>query len=117
MRHSSSSSLSRGERDRVGRKRTGIAAVTKEQKTEEGNSPKNIPKQSVSTGDTNTTSANTAANRQHFGSDSNSSGANLSTSRRYFHLELVDPQLNFLDTKSHSSLIMVSGRSSLEGHR
>ena len=116
VRHSSSSSLSRGERDRVGRRRTGISAVTKEQK-EEGNSPKNVPKQSVSTGDSNTTSANTAANRTHFGSDSNPSGANLSTSRRYFHLELVDPQLNFLDTKSHSSLIMVSGRSSLEGHR
>lgn len=117
VRHSSSSSLSRGERDRVGRRRTGISAVTKEPKTEGGHSPKNVQKPSVCTADSNTTSANTAANRQHFGSDSNPSGANLSTSRRYFHLELVDPQLNFLDTKSHSSLIMVSSRSSLEGHR
>jgi hypothetical protein len=40
-----------------------------------------------------------------------------STSRRYFLVELVDPQLNFLDTKTHGSVIMVTGRASLEGRR
>ena len=61
------------------------------------------------------TNANTAANKHHGNYDS--AGVSLSTSRRYFLLELIDPQLNFLDTKSHSSLIMVAGRSSLEGQR
>jgi hypothetical protein len=32
-------------------------------------------------------------------------------------VELVDTQLNFLDIKSHSSLIIVAGASSLEGQR
>ncbi|RYH13905.1 hypothetical protein EON65_34545 [archaeon] len=35
----------------------------------------------------------------------------------FFIVELIDPQLNFLDTDSHSSLIIVAGRSSLEGKR
>ena len=38
-------------------------------------------------------------------------------SRRYFVVELLDPQLNFLDVKNHASLIVVSGRSSLEGQK
>lgn len=35
----------------------------------------------------------------------------------FFLVELIDPQVNFLDVKSHSSLIIVAGRSSLEGRR
>jgi hypothetical protein len=71
------------------------------------------------------TSSNTAANRNSgsgpevgpgpaVGVESRGSGF---TSICYFMLELVDPQLNFLDTKSHSSVIMAAGRSSLMGHR
>lgn len=39
------------------------------------------------------------------------------TNQYFFIVELVDPQLNFLDVESHSSLIIVAGRSSLEGKR
>jgi len=35
----------------------------------------------------------------------------------FFVVELIDPQINFLDTKTHSSLIIVAGRSSLEGRK
>lgn len=35
---------------------------------------------------------------------------------RFFLVELVDPQLNFLDMTSHSSLLIVAGLSSLEGN-
>ena len=35
----------------------------------------------------------------------------------FFLVELVDPQINFLDTKNHCSVICVSGRSTLEGKR
>jgi len=36
---------------------------------------------------------------------------------KYFSVELIDPQVNFLDVKSHSSLIIVAGKSSLDGKR
>ena len=126
-RSSSSGSLNRGERER-GRRRTGITSTTIDGKsslhaevikaiTEENSSPKSGSKSSHMHSNINNTSANTAANRQHMGSSIDPSGAAQSTSRRYFMLELVDPQLNFLDTKSHSSLIMVAGRSTLQGQR
>lgn len=35
----------------------------------------------------------------------------------FFLIELIDPQVNFLDVKTHSSLIIVAGRSSVEGKR
>ena len=43
--------------------------------------------------------------------------AQQNRSFRYFLVELIDPQVNFLDVKSHSSLIIVSGKSSLGGKR
>ena len=43
--------------------------------------------------------------------------AQQNRSFRYFLVELIDPQVNFLDVKSHSSLIIVSGKSSLDGKR
>ena len=138
----SESSLPRGDRDRekdrdkLRRKRAGTVGSggRMDGKTvwdpskhpypsEDGDSSKNVPAFPPSTGTSstgkdsaNSTSANTAANRQH-GAPSTDNLKGQSTSLRYFMLELVDPQLNFLDTKSHSSLIMVAGRSSLEGQR
>lgn len=142
----SESSLPRGDRDRekdrdkLRRKRAGTVGSGGriDGKTvwdpskhpypyEDGDSSKNVPAFPTSTSTTigtsssgkesaNSTSANTAANRQH-GAPSTDNLKGQSTSLRYFMLELVDPQLNFLDTKSHSSLIMVAGRSSLEGQR
>ena len=41
--------------------------------------------------------------------DSNNNNNNSIKSFRYFLVELIDPQVNFLDNKSHSSLIIVSG--------
>lgn len=38
-------------------------------------------------------------------------------SQYFFIVELIDPQVNFLDVKTHSSLIIVAGLSSLEGKR
>ncbi|KAJ1439175.1 hypothetical protein B484DRAFT_444142 [Ochromonadaceae sp. CCMP2298] len=38
-------------------------------------------------------------------------------SRYFFVVQLIDPQINFLDTKAHSSVIIVAGRSSLEGKK
>lgn len=126
-RSSSSGSINRGDRER-GRRRTGIASTTIDGKsslnaevtraiTEANSSPKANSKTAHIHSNINSTSANTAANRQHVGSSTDPSGGTQSTSRRYFMLELVDPQLNFLDTKSHSSLIMVAGRSTLQGQR
>lgn len=37
--------------------------------------------------------------------------------QHFFVVELVDPQINFLDADKHGSLIIVAGRSSLEGKR
>lgn len=37
--------------------------------------------------------------------------------QHFFIVELVDPQINFLDADKHGSLIIVAGRSSLEGKR
>lgn len=39
------------------------------------------------------------------------------TGQCFFVVELIDPQVNFLDVKTHSSLIIVAGHSSLEGRR
>lgn len=39
------------------------------------------------------------------------------TSQYFFIVELIDPQVNFLDVKTHSSLIIVAGLSSVEGKR
>lgn len=39
------------------------------------------------------------------------------TGQSFFVVELIDPQVNFLDVKTHSSLIIVAGHSSLEGRR
>ena len=36
---------------------------------------------------------------------------------RFFFVELIDPQINFLDTREHCSVITVAGRSTLEGKR
>lgn len=44
-------------------------------------------------------------------------GAKKSVSEYFFLVELIDPQVNFLDVKTHSSLIIVAGLSSLEGKR
>jgi hypothetical protein len=126
-RSSTSGSLNRVERER-GRRRTGITSTTIDGKSslhaevnraiaEENTSPLPGSKATHMHSNINNTNANTAANRQHVGSSTDPSGATQSTSRRYFMLELVDPQLNFLDTKSHSSLIMVAGRSTLQGQR
>lgn len=40
-----------------------------------------------------------------------------SLSSRSFMVDLIDPQINFLDVKSHSSVIIVASQSSLEGSR
>jgi hypothetical protein len=37
--------------------------------------------------------------------------------QHFFVVELVDPQINFLDADKHGSLIIVAGRSSMEGKR
>ena len=131
----SESSLPRGDRDRerdrdkLRRKRAGTVGAGRSDGKgiwdpskvtyEEAESSKSRPaftSNSAGKESANSTSANTAANRQH-GESSTDTLKGQSTSLRYFMLELVDPQLNFLDTKSHSSLIMVAGRSSLEGQR
>eukprot|EP01035_Chromulina_nebulosa_P018260 gene18260-23935_t len=39
------------------------------------------------------------------------------SSSKFFIIELIDPQINFLDVESHSSVIIVTGRSYLEGSR
>lgn len=49
--------------------------------------------------------------------ESNTEKTQQNRSFRYFLVELIDPQVNFLDVKSHSSLIIVSGKSSLDGKR
>ena len=38
-------------------------------------------------------------------------------SEMFFSVELVDPQVNFFDPKTHSSLVIVAGNSTLEGKR
>jgi hypothetical protein len=45
------------------------------------------------------------------------SKAKKNFSEHFFIVELIDPQVNFLDVNTHSSLIIVAGRSSLEGKR
>ena len=37
--------------------------------------------------------------------------------KRFFFVELVDPQLNFLDAKNHGSIVTVAAHSTLEGFR
>jgi hypothetical protein len=43
--------------------------------------------------------------------------ARAALSEYFFIVELIDPQVNFLDVNTHSSLIIVAGLSSLEGRR
>jgi hypothetical protein len=45
------------------------------------------------------------------------SKAKKAFSEYFFIVELIDPQVNFLDVNTHSSLIIVAGRSSVEGKR
>jgi hypothetical protein len=56
------------------------------------------------------TSGNTNNNKQ-------TKKAKKSLSEFFFIVELIDPQVNFLDAKTHGSVIIVAGRSSLEGKR
>eukprot|EP00981_Chlorochromonas_danica_P010154 scaffold3051_cov167-Ochromonas_danica.AAC.13 len=48
---------------------------------------------------------------------SKNKGSRAPTNQYFFNVELIHPQVNFLDTDSHSSLIIVAGRSSVEGKR
>jgi hypothetical protein len=41
----------------------------------------------------------------------------ISISRQYLAIELVDPQINLLDIKKHSSMLIVAGKSLVEGYR
>lgn len=49
------------------------------------------------------------------GSAPTSSSQASASSRRYFIVELIDPQVNFLDERAQGSLLIVAGLSSLEG--
>ena len=56
------------------------------------------------------------------GSSSQSANKKPRTRRRplietYFEVEIVEPQINFLDDRTHSSLIIVAGNSKLSGQR
>lgn len=57
---------------------------------------------------------NTAINRQ---SNLTAKTVSAISTKRYFVVTLIDPQLNFLDVKSHNSLIIVAKTSILEGQR
>jgi hypothetical protein len=37
--------------------------------------------------------------------------------RCFFTVQLIDPQVNFLDTNKHSSLLLVASKASIEGRR
>jgi hypothetical protein len=70
--------------------------------------------------------SSSSSNRSRGGSISSQSNSRLQsisndTSKysidyqRFFCVELIDPQLNFLDTKTHSCFLICAGKSSLEG--
>ena len=54
----------------------------------------------------------TSTNRPH---DETAIGVPPQRAQHYFIVEMIDSQINFLDTVSHSSLLIVSSRSRLEG--
>ena len=54
----------------------------------------------------------TSTNRPH---DETTTGVPPQRAQHYFIVEMIDSQINFLDTISHSSLLIVSSRSRLEG--
>eukprot|EP01038_Epipyxis_sp_PR26KG_P009008 gene9008-12150_t len=66
---------------------------------------------------TNSNNTNSSTSNKTTKLESNNKIRVVSQNQYYFMIELLDPQVNFLDVKTHSSLVIVAGTSALEGKR
>lgn len=76
-----------------------------------------IDQNNKAAGDRKENSIKNATNNHRLQSNLISKSNTKSVGICFFVVEFLDPQVNFLDVKTHSSLIIVAGLSSLEGRR